>query len=664
MPSVFAEGAPGQVFWHPKAYKQFSVSSSTDIAAAHPFTSANARHKIRLELRARLERERALAGEAQGEGLTDAEFARFVQENQRKALEDHRGERSERIRKARARAMGTSVGEMRPRSGAAGQRSGHKCPRCAALVLPRQTCCLACGSPVEPGDTMRGNSAPAAVRLQPLVGPQPLPSDLYSSGAVSEKLISAQEKQRLIKAEIFLGGGIPKKKRRPKRPQDAFRLEEGDIAADYLKHLRRPPNRFEIPVAGQQASSPQAKAQGRRRHSLVAPPKAPAAGSLAGEETSVAKPATARGARGNNVAEHGAAMALATQQHTEEERRVQEERVKQSRTMQWLHRLGRRTAPPSEEIVPFASGGARSREYALVRKASSLPASIRARREAGGGGALKAQPRSRRVIQWLGKRWADKALGRTDSLFAGIHTTSLEPEDLFRAIEARHFPDVAHCLASGCTVLTRNFEHRTPLHVASALGDKKMCTMLLSQPLGRAALGDVVNAVDGVPGRQWAPLHDAVDAGRVECVKLLLEHGANADARCAVGKTALMLAAVGRGDSTLTIMELLLGDAGNARIGLRDADGMRALHHAAARGSRPAVHLLLEVGAPPRAKDKAGRTASDLAKLHGRPRLADMLRSINISVNPKKIVDFTYESMALSEDAAAPAETEQGIVDV
>ena len=639
--AVFAAGAPGQVYRHAKSYKHFSITASSDIARAHPLTSANARHNIRVEARRKAERERA-AGST-GEEMTDAEFMRLLQENERAALAEHKEQRSERIRAARARIVGQAADSV--------VVGGHKCPKCGMRVPPQRMCCLACGFPVQPGDRALSKAFGAATRLTPLVGPQPALNDVYNSGVLSQELISAQEKKRLIKADVFLGGGIEKHKRRPKRPQDAFRLDEADISAAYRKHIRLPPNRFELPT------SEGAKGENE-------PPKAPAgAPTMArARKRTGADDGGAATAQSKNVAEHGAMMAQAAQQHAEEEENAREAQLKQPRAKRWLRRfaggVAREATAQSATLVPFAAGGARSRDYALVRRAQGVPASIRARRENGGAqtgaGATKAPAaRTRRVFQFLGKRLADKALGRSSSLFTGLLSApSLEPEDLFRAIEAGDLDDVKYCLAGGVSVLSHNFEQRTPLHVACAQGNTAIARILLAQQLGRAAQ-DAVNAVDGAPGRQCTPLHEAVQAGSAELVALLLSHGANPDARCASRKTALMLAAK---TGNVTIMELLLGDAANARIDLRDTNGMRALHHAAQKGSESAVRLLLEVGSAPRDVDKFGRTASEHARLSGRRRLCDMLRSVNLSVDPKKVVNFTYENMGLTGEGQRDAD--------
>lgn len=57
-----------------------------------------------------------------------------------------------------------------------------------------------------------------------------------------------------------------------------------------------------------------------------------------------------------------------------------------------------------------------------------------------------------------------------------------------------------------------------------------------------------------------------------------------------------------------------------------DDDGLTTLHSLALGGSAAGVRVLLEKGADPRARTKAGHTALDLAELMGWSRVADLLR--------------------------------------
>lgn len=106
-------------------------------------------------------------------------------------------------------------------------------------------------------------------------------------------------------------------------------------------------------------------------------------------------------------------------------------------------------------------------------------------------------------------------------------------------------------------------------------------------------------------------------AGRAypRIVQALLEAGANADGVWGHDLTPLMWAAGHANDAPaadgVAVSGLLL-DAG-AAIDRRDDRGRTALMIAAERGHRQMVAFLLERGANPAARDKAGLSAADLA---------------------------------------------------
>lgn len=152
------------------------------------------------------------------------------------------------------------------------------------------------------------------------------------------------------------------------------------------------------------------------------------------------------------------------------------------------------------------------------------------------------------------------------------------------------------------------------------------------------------------------PLHVAVKGGRIEVVRLLLQKGADVNARrqyitreYAVyrsdrpldweyapiwglnevrvkdGETALHLAAqYGR----YRIAVLLI--RARARVALRDPSGWTPLHWAAAGGYLNVVELLVMNGSPWLTKTYLGQTPSDLARERGHTRVVKYLRFVLI----------------------------------
>jgi hypothetical protein len=118
------------------------------------------------------------------------------------------------------------------------------------------------------------------------------------------------------------------------------------------------------------------------------------------------------------------------------------------------------------------------------------------------------------------------------------------------------------------------------------------------------------------------PLISAARAGCDACVRLLLDHSADAKAWTDAGLTALHHAAF-KGD--LAMVKALL-EAG-APVNAADDRGLTPLIMAANSRSKDAavVRLLLDHGADATAKDSVGRTAADWAQIGGRPEIMAML---------------------------------------
>ena len=127
---------------------------------------------------------------------------------------------------------------------------------------------------------------------------------------------------------------------------------------------------------------------------------------------------------------------------------------------------------------------------------------------------------------------------------------------------------------------------RAPLFAAAERGDTKTIALLLD-------FGADVEARDGL-GR--TPLLSAVAVGEAEAAKKLLEARANPLATDAAGRSGLMLAAQGGGGDLIVARILLESAERNELLSLTDADGRNALHFAATDECADMAHLLIENG--------------------------------------------------------------------
>lgn len=146
---------------------------------------------------------------------------------------------------------------------------------------------------------------------------------------------------------------------------------------------------------------------------------------------------------------------------------------------------------------------------------------------------------------------------------------------IIRALRA-DAPTSALALAQlpGTDVNVRNKAGETPLMMAALKGQPEVCKALIARGAEVRLTG-------------WTPLHYAAAGNSLPVTRLLLQQGADVDARAPNGRTALMLA---------------------------------ALH-----GSEEIVDSLLAAGADPAARDRNDTAAANLAELAGREKLAARL---------------------------------------
>ncbi|KAI8498597.1 Unconventional myosin-XVI [Branchiostoma belcheri] len=139
---------------------------------------------------------------------------------------------------------------------------------------------------------------------------------------------------------------------------------------------------------------------------------------------------------------------------------------------------------------------------------------------------------------------------------------------------------------------------RTALHLASWNGQTGVVELLIQH-------GANLEARDK---NGWTTLHLACRYGHTGIVELLIQHGADMEARTKLGSTALHLAS---GYGQTGVVELLIQHG--ADIEARDKYGETALYLACRYGHTGIVELLIQHGADMEGRDTDGQTALHLA---------------------------------------------------
>ncbi|MGD2136206.1 MAG: ankyrin repeat domain-containing protein [Gemmatimonadales bacterium] len=203
---------------------------------------------------------------------------------------------------------------------------------------------------------------------------------------------------------------------------------------------------------------------------------------------------------------------------------------------------------------------------------------------------------------------------------------SFTPVAFFRAVEEGDVEFVRHMVREGFDVNTRlqpDNEFAAPhtaLTVAVDVGDPEMVRELLD--LGADPTVTLYYGEFDV----LSPLGRAVERGQTEIARILLEAGASADVELnAFGWTALMDAA---SDGRVPLTELLLdyGADTEARSNTPGAPGWTAIMWAAQEGYLATARLLADAGAVVEVSSDDGQTPIRLAEDGGFAALADFLR--------------------------------------
>lgn len=180
--------------------------------------------------------------------------------------------------------------------------------------------------------------------------------------------------------------------------------------------------------------------------------------------------------------------------------------------------------------------------------------------------------------------------------------------DFFRAIDIDNDRTVKAMLAQGFDPNTRDEKGQVALYVALRAESGRVANAIAADPRTR---------VDEANAAGETPLMMAALKGRLDWVARLVQMGAQVNR---AGWTPLQYAASGPEPRTV----VLLLDRG-AEVDARAPNGSTALMLAARYGSEGAVNVLLDRGADPRRRDDQGLDAAAFARAAGRESLAARL---------------------------------------
>lgn len=223
-----------------------------------------------------------------------------------------------------------------------------------------------------------------------------------------------------------------------------------------------------------------------------------------------------------------------------------------------------------------------------------------------------------------------------EPLQAGSSRQARPSRDIWQSAYAGDIEAVEYYLDNGTDVDARNSSGVTPLHCAARRGRLELAKLLIRKgadadtranngysPLLEARNVEIARllirngaTVSVVAKNGWTPLHYASHYRFPGNVELLLENGADANARLAFGArfTPLHVALWGGGSlrgKTIEVVRHLLKRG--ADVNAKDQSGRTPLHCAAQYRHPGNVKLLLEKGADVNARDKEGRTPLDVA---------------------------------------------------
>ncbi|KAL9187407.1 hypothetical protein ACHAXT_001510 [Thalassiosira profunda] len=171
--------------------------------------------------------------------------------------------------------------------------------------------------------------------------------------------------------------------------------------------------------------------------------------------------------------------------------------------------------------------------------------------------------------------------------------------------------ELQRLLNKGVSVNLADYDMRTPLHIASALGKENAVELLCSHPQIN------INAMD-----RWhnTPLTDAARQGHTRVASLLRSNGAVSINR----NLGYRLCSAAASGDIAELKQAALNEGAN--LNAADYDARTALHLAASEGQLEVMKLLLDNGASPSPRDRYNFTPLDDALREGQKEAAVFLR--------------------------------------
>jgi cytohesin len=159
--------------------------------------------------------------------------------------------------------------------------------------------------------------------------------------------------------------------------------------------------------------------------------------------------------------------------------------------------------------------------------------------------------------------------------------------------------EIVHLLLeAGADVTRLSLSGHTLLHLAATSGSVELTREMIKAGLRPDDLGSI-----GVTPVQYCANMLKPEEGVLDCIRVLIQAGADLSIRARDGITAVTFAAAA---GNVEVVRLLL--AAGAPASSADDCGQTAFHHAAKHGHADVVEELLAWGACPEAPDGAGRT--------------------------------------------------------